>query len=420
MPGNFRQMSQMFCLVTVLVIMAISPAWSAPEEDLITDLPYLTFTPTFRQYSGYLRALDGKMLHYWFIESENSPQSDPLVLWLNGGPGCSSLFGLLGENGPLRMVPERAVEKNPFGWTKVANMLYLEAPAGVGFSFSKSKDYSTNDDDTAINNFAALKDFFRKFPEYKDHDFYISGESYAGYYIPTLVSLIIDSPVFNLKGFFIGNSFSSATLNSDGKLYFIADHGLISQQLFTKLLDSCCPVKDTSNCSFSIRSAFSEKCRLTINEALRGLNNLDPYNIYAETTTQSENSCDPMLNLQNQLYLAGNKNRTIKVPTCELYGDSLSDYLNLPEVRRALHIPQEVKTWVQCAETLVTSTSEHRNRQEEGCPYFAKALFIMGFRAVRSNALFRSEDDTALNLDKTSQRFSTPGYVLTLDHSNSE
>ncbi len=82
-----------------------------------------------------------KFAHYWFVTSQNNPATDPVVLWLNGGPGCSSMDGLFIEQGPLLFdgtytngIPN--LQANPQSWNRVANMLYIEAPVGVGFSFS--------------------------------------------------------------------------------------------------------------------------------------------------------------------------------------------------------------------------------------------------------------------------------------------
>lgn len=82
---------------------------------------------------------------------------------------------------------------------QIANVLYLESPAGVGFSYSNDKSYATNDTEVAQSNFEALQDFFRLFPEYKDNELFLTGESYAGIYIPTLAVLVMQDPSMNLQ-----------------------------------------------------------------------------------------------------------------------------------------------------------------------------------------------------------------------------
>lgn len=70
-------------------------------------------------------------------------------------------------------------------------MLYIEAPAGVGFSYNTNKNYKFDDDRTANENREAVEQFFAKFPEYKSNKFFITGESYAGIYVPTLAEAIL-------------------------------------------------------------------------------------------------------------------------------------------------------------------------------------------------------------------------------------
>ncbi|KAF3855586.1 hypothetical protein F7725_016309 [Dissostichus mawsoni] len=116
--------------------------------------PGLQKQPSFRHFSGYLNTV------FRLVESQKDPSSDPLVLWLNGGPGCSSLDGLLTEHGPYL----------------IANVLYLESPAGVGFSYSDDKNYVTNDTEVSMNNYLALKEFFRLFPEFSKSELFLTDE----------------------------------------------------------------------------------------------------------------------------------------------------------------------------------------------------------------------------------------------------
>lgn len=106
-------------------------------------------------YSGYLDIpRTTKSLHYVFVESQNDPKTDPLALWLTGGPGCSSMLAFLYEHGPWVFAPEQTtLQVNPWSWNKVANIIYLEAPAGVGFSLvGDPANWNTNDYITAHDN----------------------------------------------------------------------------------------------------------------------------------------------------------------------------------------------------------------------------------------------------------------------------
>jgi carboxypeptidase C (cathepsin A) len=157
------------------------------RKGLIIDLPGLDYDPGFRQYSGYLTVSEehGRNIFYWFIESENNPETDPVVLWTNGGPGCSGLIGLAREHGPYFIDQHLELSPNPYSWNKVANMLYIEQPAGVGFSYSTTpSDYKTGDHQAAADNYQVIRAFLERFPERQGNDFYISSESYGGHYMP--------------------------------------------------------------------------------------------------------------------------------------------------------------------------------------------------------------------------------------------
>lgn len=190
-------------LLPLVVIITLSTGVHSYQQDLVTELPGVSFDVSFRHYSGYLNATEGRRLHYWFVESERSPKDDPLVLWLNGGPGCSSLAGFLTEQGPFRVnkSDSRSLYINEYRWNQVANVIFLESPAGVGFSYREnSDDYTTDDDQTALDNHEAIKSFFQKFPQFKDNQFFVTGESYAGIYVPTLsVRLLTKSPDINFQ-----------------------------------------------------------------------------------------------------------------------------------------------------------------------------------------------------------------------------
>merc|ERR1711907_568813 len=101
----------------------------------IHELPGLS-NPTFRMFSGYIAVAPTRSIFYWFVESQNRPDSDPLVLWTNGGPGCSGISGFMTEQGPFRPTANGTLERNDHAWNKIANMVFIEQPAGVGFSYT--------------------------------------------------------------------------------------------------------------------------------------------------------------------------------------------------------------------------------------------------------------------------------------------
>ena len=141
-------------------------------------------------YSGYLPvAGTTRNLHYMYLESRSNPVKDPVVIWFNGGPGCSSMLGFMQEHGPYVMEDgTNFFHENEWSWNKEVNMLYIEMPAGVGYSYyNEVGDHDYTDMGVAKDNLSAFLYFFEfKFPELKGNDLYISGESYAGIYVPYL------------------------------------------------------------------------------------------------------------------------------------------------------------------------------------------------------------------------------------------
>ncbi|KAK4123325.1 hypothetical protein N657DRAFT_646086 [Parathielavia appendiculata] len=159
-----------------------------------------------KQYSGYLDdEANDKHLFYWFFESRNDPKNDPVVLWLNGGPGCSSLTGLFLELGPSSIDKKLKVVNNEFSWNNNASVIFLDQPVNVGYSYSGSS--VSNTIAAGKDVYALLTLFFHQFPEYAKQDFHIAGESYAGHYIPVFASEILahKNRNINLKSVLIGN-----------------------------------------------------------------------------------------------------------------------------------------------------------------------------------------------------------------------
>ncbi|KAK4460515.1 Alpha/Beta hydrolase protein [Cladorrhinum samala] len=159
-----------------------------------------------KQYSGYLDdEANDKHLFYWFFESRNDPKNDPVVLWLNGGPGCSSLTGLFLELGPSSIDKKLKVVNNEFSWNNNASVIFLDQPVNVGYSYSGSS--VSNTIAAGKDVYALLTLFFTQFPEYAKQDFHIAGESYAGHYIPVFASEILShkNRNINLKSILIGN-----------------------------------------------------------------------------------------------------------------------------------------------------------------------------------------------------------------------
>ncbi|CAE6416428.1 unnamed protein product [Rhizoctonia solani] len=146
--------------------------------------------PTVKQYSGYLDVSRDKHLFFWFFESRKNPHNAPLAAWMNGGPGGSSGLGLLMENGPCNVVSDNSTERNPYAWNEVANMFFLDQPAGVGYSYSTSDHVVDTTWEAAKDFYAFVQLFLKRFPEYSDRPFHVLAESYGGQYAPNFANYV--------------------------------------------------------------------------------------------------------------------------------------------------------------------------------------------------------------------------------------
>jgi serine carboxypeptidase-like clade IV len=170
-------------------------------------------------------------------ESRNAPATDPVILWLTGGPGCSSILALLSENGPYRMKPNSTdLIINPYSWNEKANVLYVDQPVGTGFSYSNtSKDYAHNEKKIAEDMYNFLKEFLQAFPKYANLKFAVTGESYAGHYIPALSARIVagnaagQGPKINFAGAAIGNGWTDPKIQYGAYITYARNEQLISK-----------------------------------------------------------------------------------------------------------------------------------------------------------------------------------------------
>jgi cathepsin A (carboxypeptidase C) len=211
-------------------------------------------------YSGYLDAKGTAQhpgcattekeckLHYWFAEAFSDPASKPVVLWLNGGPGSSSILGMLQEHGPLLVNATGGLMKNPYAWNNLANVVILESPTGVGFSYCSTQVAGgvckNTDKLTAAAARAAMVDFFAtKFPELKNNDFFITGESYAGVYVPTLAKELLDNAKgqVNFKGLSVGDPCTDNVAQQDSMdmLWYGHKYGFVPDQEYDLLWNTC-------------------------------------------------------------------------------------------------------------------------------------------------------------------------------------
>eukprot|EP00483_Globobulimina_turgida_P003772 UN03778 len=240
----------MALLFALIGIISVCESWRDDYTkkalgDQITSLPGLdsnTFTK-YTMFSGYIDIYPAhnRSIFYWFVESLNDPKTDPIAIWTNGGPGASGIMGMFTEQGPFRLLKNLSLRVQPYSWVNIANMVFFEAPAGVGFSFSDDPvDYITGDNKTAIDNYHFIQGLLDTFPNFQSNDFYITSESYGGHYMPTLAKEIIlgnqagGTPQINFKGIFVGNPFTDPQENGRGVYDTLYGHQMVSQPIYQR------------------------------------------------------------------------------------------------------------------------------------------------------------------------------------------
>ncbi|XP_071720100.1 serine carboxypeptidase-like 45 [Rutidosis leptorrhynchoides] len=300
----------------------------------------------FKQFAGYITVDKAKRrsLFYYFVEAESNSSSKPLVLWLNGGPGCSSVGeGAFVEHGPFK--PSGSVLlKNDFSWNKEANMLYLESPAGVGFSYSVDTSFytSANDVMTAGDNLAFLVNWFKKYPEYMNRDFYITGESYAGHYVPQLANLIVHSKAkINLKGIAIGNPLLEFNTDFNSRGEYLWSHGLISDDTYD-MFNRVCNYSTIRRQSQS--RSLTPTCSRVSNQASKEIGRfVNAYDITLDVCLSNVFS-------QSQV-LEQSQDTETKIDVC--VEDEMTQYLNRKDVQTAFHARMVgISEWSPCSEVL--------------------------------------------------------------------
>ncbi|KAJ4885876.1 Serine carboxypeptidase-like 7 [Raphanus sativus] len=277
-------------------------------------------------------------LFYYFIKSERNPEEDPLLLWLSGGPGCSSISGLLFENGPLTMKVEvyngtvPSLVSTTYSWTKISSILYLDQPFGTGFSYSSRTQLAKKPSDSGevkrIHEF--LHKWLGKHQEFFSNPFYVGGDSYSGKVVPALVQEISKDnagnylcckPPLNLKGYVLGNPITDSEVDFNHRIPYAHGMALISDELYMSMKSTCRGEYETVDPS-------NMECLKIVEEYHKCIDRLYLPFILTPSCEESE---DPS-------------------PDCYTYRHWLTTYwANDESVRRALQITKESEEkWVRC------------------------------------------------------------------------
>ncbi|VFQ68528.1 unnamed protein product [Cuscuta campestris] len=376
-------------LLSLSLLTATAAAATTPEQqaetraaagDRIDSLPGQPDV-SFPQYSGYVTVEEtaGRALFYWLAEAQSRPLSRPLLVWLNGGPGCSSVaYGASEEIGPFRINRTASgLYLNKFSWNRLANLLFLETPAGVGFSYTnRSSDLlDTGDSRTAKDSLQFLIKWMDRFPRYKTRDVYLAGESYAGHYVPQLAREIVNynnapnsNAHINIKGFMVGNAVTDNYYDNLGTVEYWWSHAMISDRTHRQLRSTCNfrQHKESNECESLYYYAMDQE-----------FGNIDQYNIYAPPCNRSDGGRPTSrhhMRLPHQPHPAAAPFRGYD-PCTEKYAEI---YYNRPDVQKAMHanITRIPYKWTACSEKL----NRNWNDTEDSILPIYRQLIAAGLR----------------------------------------
>ncbi|XP_071713715.1 uncharacterized protein [Rutidosis leptorrhynchoides] len=325
--------------------------WSTGR--VVEYLPGFNGPLPFHLETGYVGVDKNEdvQLFYYFIQSKSNPDTDPIMLWLTGGPGCSSLSGLLYEIGPIQF---EAVHYNgslpklilsPSSWTEVASIIFLDIPVGSGFSYSKSARVSGPTDIQYCDHaYEFVTKWFESHPKFISNPFYVGGDSYSGNPVPIITQLISNGnevgkePYINLKGYVLGNPLTFP-YEENYKIRFANGMGLISDELYKSLFDSC-------------RGEYRSDYISSNNTGC--LQNLDLYQQCIDGIREAQ-ILEPLcvddfspIKLPSQMPLT--EQHSANSSYCRTDGYKLVNYwMADPSVREALHIREgTIGEWIRC------------------------------------------------------------------------
>lgn len=280
-------------------------------------------------------------LFYWFVAGESKNALQPIILWLNGGPGASSFYGFFSENGPYSVNPAGRLQPRLHSWHKAGHFLIIDNPKGVGFSYTTTDNFVDDEQQATTELYNALTAFYQRYPELRTNPLYLSGESYAGKYLAQLAAQIIKhneqakSVPINLQGLIVGDGWVNPLVQQSSVADYAYSHGLIDKNTYkeVQLRYRQCAAAITN------RSTRANALCMKVSDTVAKASGVDRHDI----RTLAEMDYQPIIN-----------------------------YLNKDAVRKALHVDPRIKQFSLFNKHV--STHLEQEIQQSAAPIYEELL----------------------------------------------
>ncbi|KAI9356124.1 serine carboxypeptidase-domain-containing protein [Pilaira anomala] len=322
------------------------------EDYKVTSLPGIDVdTLNFTQYAGHieLSSENKASMFFWMIEREVKTEPEKLIIWLNGGPGCSSMDGLFLENGPYRVNKNLSLSINPGGWQNYATNVYVDQPVGTGFSFASTNSYMHSMEETTEQFILFLDKLLEIFPELSKQDMYIAGESYAGTYIPYFTAKILElnkeKQKYNLQGIAIGNGWISAEHQYNAYYDYSVAYGLIQPDRASLVSTHL------KNCQNELKNKeliHVSPCEKILSDVIDSSTHED---------ANGDKRCLNIYDIRLKEEMSPECGSTWPYELTEV-----TAYLRQSEVKQAIHAEKQILGWKECTSLVYSELSDDKSR----------------------------------------------------------
>lgn len=385
---------EIFKIISVIcLLIRISAAWPYATKTNVTDfINKQVNNSDYQSYTGYINVTSkGSNFFYQLVSAKNADITDntiPLIVWLQGGPGCSSLFGLYTEIGPFKVQGNGNSTNlviNEYTYALDNHMLFVEQPIGVGFSNILNGEAPNNTNDAAINFEQFMISFFQVYPELATADWYIAGESYAGHYIPSFAARITQNLKTNklnpLSGVMIGDGLTDAERQTSGYDIYAYCIGLISNKR---------------------KQLYRNMENKILQEIMNG--------VYTNASNDIDFVTGDLVNI------AGNVNiynyRQYQQASGSSNEDYLTAWLNNTDIKAGLGVYPTTSSWISCNETMYSTFGDDISRSfKQNVSYLLdnmRVLLYNGQNDILINTPSSEKWIYSLNWSKTAEFLKTP------------